>query len=63
MTSHPQWLRMRMADTVHPNAQGHLAIFRELAPVFRVPRYFPWEEVPVEFMDVPRVGDPAVPPG
>jgi lysophospholipase L1-like esterase len=51
MTAHPQWLRMRMADTVHPNAQGHLAIFREVAPFFQVPRYFPWEEVPVAFLE------------
>lgn len=48
----PQGLRMRMSpDTVHPGAVGHLAFFRELAPVFEVPRYFPWEEVGE---DVPR---------
>ena len=30
---------------VHPNAAGHLAMFRELAPAFDVAPYFPWEEV------------------
>ena len=44
--AHPQGLRMRMGpDTVHPGGVGHLAFFRDLAPAFGVPRYFPWEEV------------------
>ena len=32
------------SDLVHPNAQGHLAIFRSLAPFFEVPPQFTWEE-------------------
>ncbi|NCO33413.1 MAG: hypothetical protein AUJ92_07290 [Armatimonadetes bacterium CG2_30_59_28] len=43
--AHPQHLWLRMADIVHPNALGHLAMFRELAPVFGVSPNFPWEEV------------------
>lgn len=43
--ANPQGLRMRMGDTIHPNAVGQLAFFRELAPLFGVPKYFPWEEV------------------
>lgn len=46
-TANPQNLCMRMMDTVHPNAIGHLALFRELSPYFEVPRFFPWEEVSV----------------
>jgi hypothetical protein len=48
-SSHPQGLWMRMADTIHPGPTGHLALFREIAPFFRVPEYFPWEEVPFEY--------------
>jgi hypothetical protein len=33
-----------MADAIHPGAQGQLAFFRELAPLFGVAPYFPWEE-------------------
>ena len=44
--SNPQGLRMRMGpDTVHPGPVGHMALFRDMAPVFGVPRYFPWEDV------------------
>lgn len=44
--AHPQGLRMRMGpDTVHPGPVGHLAFFRDMAPAFGVPRYFPWEDV------------------
>jgi lysophospholipase L1-like esterase len=43
--ANPQGLRLRMGDTVHPNAVGHLAFFRELVSFFDVPKYFPWEEV------------------
>jgi lysophospholipase L1-like esterase len=43
--AHPQGLRMRMGpDILHPGPVGHLAFFRDLAPAFGVPRYFPWEE-------------------
>ncbi len=42
--AHPNGLWIRMADPVHPGPQGHLAIFRELAPVFGVAKCFPWEE-------------------
>jgi lysophospholipase L1-like esterase len=41
----PTGLWPRMADAIHPGYLGHLAFFRELAPLFDVPRYFPWEEV------------------
>ncbi len=43
-TAHPQNLWIRMGDTVHPGPQGHMAIFRALAPVFEVDAQFPWEE-------------------
>lgn len=43
--ANPQGLWMRVVDTVHLNAVGHLAMFREIAPLFEVPRFFPWEEV------------------
>jgi lysophospholipase L1-like esterase len=35
----------RMGDAIHPGFLGHLAFFRELAPLFELPEYFPWEEV------------------
>lgn len=35
----------RMGDAIHPGPIGHLAFFRELAPYFKVAKYFPWEEV------------------
>jgi acyl-CoA thioesterase I len=35
----------RMSDAIHPGPQGHLVFFRELAPLFEVSKYFPWEEV------------------
>ncbi len=38
-------LWLRMADAIHPGYTGHLAFFRELAPLFKVSKYFPWEEV------------------
>lgn len=41
----PTGLWPRMADAIHPGFLGHLAFFRELAPTFDVPPYFPWEEV------------------
>jgi|GEM_PF-3384205 len=44
-SANPQGLRLRMNDVIHPNAIGQLAFFRELAPHFGVPMYFPWEEV------------------
>jgi len=44
-TANPQGLCMRMADTVHPGPIGHLACFRDIAPLFGVPKYFHWEEV------------------
>lgn len=40
----PTGLWPRMGDSIHPGWGGHLAFFRELAPFFRVPRFFPWEE-------------------
>ena len=44
----PTGLWPRMGDAVHPGYLGHLAFFREMAPLFEVPRYFPWEEVEEE---------------
>ena len=41
----PTGLWPRMGDAIHPGYLGHLAFFRELAPLFDVPAYFPWEEV------------------
>ncbi len=40
----PTGLWPRMADAIHPGHLGHLAFFRELAPLFAVAEYFPWEE-------------------
>jgi lysophospholipase L1-like esterase len=40
----PTGLWPRMGDAIHPGYLGHLAFFRELAPLFDVPAYFPWEE-------------------
>ena len=37
-----RWLRM--SDEIHPGPQGHLAFYRELAPLFGLPPTFPWEE-------------------
>lgn len=41
----PTGLWPRMGDAVHPGYLGHLAFYREIAPLFDLPRYFPWEEV------------------
>ena len=41
----PTGLWPRMGDAIHPGFLGHLALFRELAPLFEVSKYFPWEEV------------------
>lgn len=43
--ANPRGLWQRMLDPVHPNALGQLIFFRELAPVFGVSKYFPWEEI------------------
>ena len=40
----PNRLWPRMSDAIHPGAQGHLAFYRELAPLFDLPRFFPWEQ-------------------
>lgn len=40
----PNHLWMRMSDAIHPNALGHLCFFREMAHLFEVPEYFPWEK-------------------
>jgi lysophospholipase L1-like esterase len=39
----PRGLRLRMSDAIHPNAIGHLAFYRELATLFDLPKFFPWE--------------------
>jgi lysophospholipase L1-like esterase len=44
LTHSYQGLSCRYADTLHLNAQGHLAMFRELAPCFHVPARFTYEE-------------------
>jgi lysophospholipase L1-like esterase len=41
----PTGLWPRMADAIHPGHLGHLAFFHELAPLFEVAPYFPWEEI------------------
>jgi lysophospholipase L1-like esterase len=41
----PQGLCCRFLDILHPNAQGHLAMYRELAPLFGISKYFFYEEV------------------
>lgn len=43
--ANPCGLWPRMADRIHPNWLGHLVFHRELAPVFGLPRFFPWEGV------------------
>jgi len=42
--ANPADLWPRMADAIHPGYLGHLAFFRELAPLFEISKYFPWEE-------------------
>jgi lysophospholipase L1-like esterase len=44
--SDPQGLWPRMSDALHPGALGHVAFFRDMAPLFDLPRYFPWENIP-----------------
>jgi lysophospholipase L1-like esterase len=39
-----QGLSCRYKDTLHLNEQGHLAMFRELAPLFGMPTRFTYEE-------------------
>lgn len=41
----PNGLWPRMSDAIHPGALGHLAFYRELAPLFDLPPHFPWEDV------------------
>lgn len=43
MQEDPNHLWLFMSDPVHPGPLGHLAFFRELAPLFRVRPRFPWE--------------------
>ena len=43
--ANPNVLWMRMSDAVHPGKLGHLVFYRELAPYFELPEYFPWEDV------------------
>lgn len=43
--ANPNVLWLRMSDAIHPGYQGHLVFFRELAPLFEVSKYFPWEEI------------------
>jgi len=44
-TADPTGLWPRMSDAIHPGYLGHLAFFRELAALFDVPKYFPWEDI------------------
>jgi len=39
----PNTLSLYMSDAVHPGPDGHMAMFRELAPLFDVPTRFCWE--------------------
>lgn len=39
----PNHLALRMSDAFHPGPVGHLAFYRELAPMFGLPTTFPWE--------------------
>ncbi len=41
----PTGLWPRMSDAAHPGWLGHLIFCRELAPLFGVSKYFPWEEI------------------
>ena len=41
----PTGLWPRMGDAIHPGYLGHLAFYREIAPLLNLPKYFPWEEV------------------
>lgn len=43
--ANPCGLWPRMGDAIHPGFLGHLAFFRELSPLFKVAKYFPWEEI------------------
>ena len=42
--SNPCGLWLRMGDVIHPNWQGHLVFYREIADKFATPRFFPWED-------------------
>ena len=42
-STNPNKLWMRMSDALHPNALGHLAFYRELAPFFNLPPKLSWE--------------------
>jgi lysophospholipase L1-like esterase len=44
----PQGLWPRMSDGLHPGALGHVAFFRDMAPLFEVPKYFPWENITLQ---------------
>ena len=41
--SNPNKLWMRMSDALHPNALGHLAFYRDLAPFFGLSISLSWE--------------------
>jgi hypothetical protein len=43
--ANPSNLWLRMGDAIHPGSLGHLAFFREIAPLFKVSPFFPWEEI------------------
>lgn len=43
--TNPNGLWPRMSDAIHPGRLGHLAFFRELAPMFKVAKSFPWEDL------------------
>lgn len=46
--ANPQGLWPRMSDAGHPGELGHLAYFRDMAPLFGVAKYFPWEHIETE---------------
>ena len=41
--TNPNKLWMRMSDATHPGPAGHLAFYRDLAPVFGLPTKLSWE--------------------
>lgn len=41
--SNPNALWMRMSDASHPGTQGHVAFYRDLAPIFGLPTTLSWE--------------------
>ena len=43
VTEEPNHPWLYMSDSIHPGWQGHLAFYRQLAPLLDLPVQFPWE--------------------